>query len=102
MVVRGAVRFVAGVDELLGGTRGRTYALNDAPSLCPASAECMGRLILTNPWLIPHIFTINPTNPTNPDLKIHESMLLYLKIRINRISGISRLFEWDSSRICWD
>ena len=73
---------------------------------CPGShqtrAGCWFRLIPTEPGLIPHKKTTNPTNPTNPDLQIIVIMNVYLKIRVSRISGISRVFEWDSSRISKD
>ena len=58
-------------------------------------AACTFRLIPTELGLIPHKKTTNPTNPTNPDLQILPFMNVYLKIRISRISGISRVFEWD-------
>ena len=66
------------------------------------TARCACRLIPTDPGLIPHKKTTNPTNPTNPDLEIDIHEYKYFKIRISRISGISRRFVWDSSKLSRD
>ena len=70
------------------------HALNAYFYVFRAHAACVTLLILTNPSLIPHKNTTNPINPINHDLEIQRRRFMYLKIRINRVSGIRRLFVW--------